>query len=278
MSDMTTFKREVTLTIKDMELDSALANRMRSVVVAAVVKNPELISADRQTFWAAVRQCASHGLVPDGNEATLQTYNTKLTRDGKEQWVKAVQYQPMIRGITSRVLRSGKIEVFYAEVVYEGESFMINMEQGDRRPKHEGINWFDRGEKIVGAYAVAKYANGSVDCEPLQMKDIEKIRGVAKTQKVWDTWFSEKAKVAAMRRLSKRLPLAAEDHEMIINADEHDFALRDVTPAPRPAFKEMLSSDEVPQLEKSPEEVMAAAKARTQELIDSVASEVEDEK
>lgn len=199
--------------------DQRSQERMSSVLMVAVEKDPQLINADRASLIAAVRQCAAHGLVPDGNEATLQVYNTKQKNGG---WIQKVQYQPMVRGIINRVLNSGKVQSFWAELVYEGEEFSIDMSQGDRRPKHSP-DYFNRDGNIIGVYAVAKMANGTVDCEPMTRKEIDKVRGVAKTQKVWDNWFEEKAKVAVMRRMSKRLPLSSEDMAMIMNEQEHDF-------------------------------------------------------
>lgn len=212
--------------------DQKSQDRMSSVLMVAVERTPELLFADRQSLIAATRQCANHGLVPDGNEATLQIYNTKVKVDGVDKWIQKVQYQPMVRGIVNRVLRSGKVEAFWAEVVYQGEEFSIDISHGDRRPVHNP-DYFAREGDIIGAYAVAKLTNGSIDCEPMPRSEIDKVRNVAKTQKVWDGWFSEKAKVAVIRRMSKRLPLSAEDMDFIINRDEHDFDRsepKDVTP------------------------------------------------
>jgi recombination protein RecT len=226
--------------------DEREQQRMSSVLMVAVERDHDLVFADRQSLIAAVRQCANHGLVPDGNEATLQVYNTKVkTPEGQEKWIKKVQYQPMVRGIINRVQKSGKVLSFWAEVVYEGEDFQVDASDGERRPIHKITNHFNRGtdKQIIGAYSVAKLKNGTVDCEPMPRSEIEKVRGVAKTKKVWDGWFSEKAKVAVMRRHSKRLPLSAEDLDMILNREEHDFdqqEIRDVTPEAKPNLAQRL--------------------------------------
>lgn len=202
--------------------DERSQERTLSVLMVAVDKDPSLVHADRASLISAVRQCSSHGLMPDGNEATLQVYSTKVTVDGKEHWIKKVQYQPMVRGIVTRVQNSGKVTAFWAEMVYEGEAFSIDISRGDRRPVHSP-DFFSRSSKPLGVYAVAQMANGSVDCEVMTAEQIQKVRAVAKTKKVWDAWFEEKAKVAVLRRLSKRLPLSADDLMMIMNDDEHDL-------------------------------------------------------
>lgn len=240
--------------------------RMSSVLMIAVEKNADLVFADRQSLIAAVRSCANHGLVPDGNEATIQVYRTKGPDGG---YVQKCQYQPMVRGIINRVLNSGKILTFWAELVYDGEPFRIDISHGDRRPIHEVPNYFERetdASKIVGAFSVAKFANGSIDCEAMDRKEITKIRNSAKTQKVWENWFEEKAKVAVLRRHSKRLPLSADDMDMIMNraGDEHDLDAdpRDITPPePKKNLAQQLAApneEEEPAIEgevvKEPEE------------------------
>lgn len=217
-------RRDITNAVPTFGLSSEKEQqRMISVMMVAAEKNPEIVFADRASLIAAARQCANHGLVPDGNEAHLAIYNTKIKVNGKETWIQKVQYQPMVRGIINRILRSGRIISLWAECVYEGEEFSIDISQGDRRPIHNP-NYFDRGKKMVGVYAVAKMKNGTVDCEPMSYAEIMKVKAVAKTKKVWDAWEDEKAKVACIRRLSKRLHMSAEDLDFIINREEHDMS------------------------------------------------------
>ena len=232
LSPIVQFKRDMeAVATKDLTmLDDKAKARMQSAAVVAVTKDPDLLLADRQSFMSAIRQCAQHGVIPDGNEAVLQVYNTRIKLpNGKEDWVKKVTYLPMIRGIINRVLKSGKVISFWAEVVHEGEAFTLDTSQGYRRPVH-APDYFNRRGQIVGAYAVAKFSNGVIDCEILDRLELDKIRAVAKTKNVWDQWFAEKAKVAAMKRHSKRLPLSAEDMDFIQNREETDFDQRDVTP------------------------------------------------
>lgn len=245
---MVQFKRDMEAVVArelDMLDDKAKA-RMKSAAIVAVTKDPELLMADRQSFMGAIRMCAQHGVTPDGNEATLQVYNSKTKIKGKEAWIKKVTYLPMIRGIINRVTRSGKIKLFYAEVVYEKETFKIDQTKGDRRPDHD-FDPMRRGadKDIIGSYSVAVYDDGTTDCEPMPRNEIEKVKASAKTKNVWDGWYSEKAKVAVMKRHSKRLPLSAEDMDFIQNREETDFdqSPRDVTPRDmdRPNLAQRLS-------------------------------------
>ena len=232
------FKRDMdNMVAKELDmLDDKAKSRMKNAAVVAVTKDPDLLLADRSSFMMAIRMCASHGVIPDGNEAVLQVYNTKAKgANGQEIWIKKVTYLPMIRGIVNRVLRSGKVNLFWADVVYEGEQFTIDTSNGDRKPLHI-YDPMRRGDdkNIIGAYSVAVNTNGTTDCEVMPLSEIQKVRNAAKTKNVWDGWFSEKAKVAVMKRHSKRLQLSAEDMDFIQNRDETDFdqSPRDVTPEP----------------------------------------------
>jgi len=273
-SPIVQFKRDMeAMVVRELDmLDDKAKSRMKSAAIVAVTKDPDLLMADRQSFMGAIRMCAQHGVTPDGNEATLQVYNTKVKLpDGREQWVKKVTYLPMVRGIVNRVERSGKIKPFYAEVVYEGEAFSIDTSHGDRRPVH-AYDPMRRGadEDIIGAYSVARYVDGVVDCEPMPRAEIEKVKASAKTKNVWDGWFSEKAKVAVMKRHSKRLPLSAEDMDFILNRDETDFDQpRDITPpAAKPNLAQRLASNSVEKINMPAETVGRAEGVQEAEVAD----------
>lgn len=245
---MVQFKRDMeAMVARELDmLDEKSKFRMKSAAIVAVTKDPELLLADRQSFMGAIRMCAQHGVTPDGNEATLQVYNSKAKGpNGQEIWIKKVTYLPMIRGIVNRVMRSGKIKLFYADVVYDLEDFTLDLSQGDRRPVHN-FDPMRRGadKDVIGAYSVAVYDDGTIDCEPMPRNEIEKVKAAAKTKNVWDGWFSEKAKVAVMKRHSKRLPLSAEDMDFILNREETDFdqgPAKDITPERRPNLAQRLS-------------------------------------
>lgn len=217
-------------------MDPAFVSRMKSAALAAIDKNPDLLSADRASLMSAIRQAANYGVTPDGIEATIQVYNTKVKLpDGKEIWVNKATLMPMIRGIVNRVQNSGHYRLFWAEVVYKGEAFHVDRSGGQRRAVHEIPDEFARGEDkdILGAYSVYLATDGTVDCEPMSRADIEKIRKVAKTQNVWQNWFVEKCKVAVMKRHAKRMRLSSIDMDFILNREESDMEaqpMRDVTP------------------------------------------------
>jgi len=69
--------------------------KFQRVVMTVVQQNPDLMGADRRSLLASCLKCAADGLIPDGREAALVIFKTKIN----EQWVSAVQYMPMLAGI-----------------------------------------------------------------------------------------------------------------------------------------------------------------------------------
>lgn len=231
-SPLGVFKRQLRQFADEMgNLDPAKREAMHNAAMIAVMKSPDLLKADRHSLFLALRLCADDGVMPDGKEAALIPYKG------------VVQYQIMVRGIITRVQNSGKVDTLWAEVVYKGEGFVIDQTEGDRRPRHDfdplhrGPDGQANPADIVGVYAVARLANGFIDCEPLQHSEIMKIRAVARSKDVWDAWFSEKAKVAAIKRLGKRLPVDAEDRVLLERNEEFDLALEHGFEAPKSKFQ-----------------------------------------
>jgi recombination protein RecT len=192
----------------------------RVTMTVAGIK-PELLAADRKTLLASCMKCAADGLVPDDREAALVIFNTKVKRDGKDTWVKAVQYMPMLAGIQKRVRNSGEIASVEAHVIYENDKFIWR--QGtDGAVVHEPKFPGDRGGPI-GAYAVAKFKDGSPpQFEVMDRDQIEKVRSVSRSKDgpTWTTWWGEMARKTVFRRLSKWLPNGAEVSDMMGREDE----------------------------------------------------------
>src|SRR5260370_37569637 len=53
-------------------------DKFKRVLITAVSSNPELLYANRRTLFTAAVRCASDGLLPDGREAALVVYNTRV--------------------------------------------------------------------------------------------------------------------------------------------------------------------------------------------------------
>lgn len=203
--------------------------KFQRVVATVVQQQPDLLAADRRSLLGACMKCAADGLIPDGREAALVIFNTKTKikfnrADGsegeKDQWIKKVQYMPMMAGILKRIRNAGEIASVQAHMIYEKDHFVIKRGLDDTI-EHIPLFPGDRGSPI-GAYAVAKFKDGSdPQFEVMDITDIEKVRAVSKTGLFgpWKDWFDEMARKTVFRRLSKWLPMDAEI-EGLLTRDE----------------------------------------------------------
>lgn len=187
-------------------------DRFKRVVLTAINLNPDLLNADRRSLFNSASRAASDGLLPDGREGALVIFKDNKT--GKEM----CQWMPMVFGILKKLRQSAEIAAISARCVYKNEveqgRFSFNISDGEEHLTHDPILFGDRGP-VVGVYAVAKFKDGTVQHEPLTMEDINKIRAVSRTGKSeygpWSKWFDEMCRKSAIRRLSKYLPVSAED-------------------------------------------------------------------
>ncbi len=200
----------------------------QNAAVVAANDNPDIFKCTPESVFKSLRRIAGMGLVPDGREAALVPFNTKVG----EKWLKLAQAMPMIFGLYKMARNSGEVVTIWAELVYEGETFTVWPEDGERKFDHK-YDPLSRKGAIRGAYAVAKLRDGTVELEPMTREEIDKIRAVSKAKNgpAWSNWFTEMAKKSVVRRLCKRLPLSAENLALIMESDSDTIGnLRDVTP------------------------------------------------
>ncbi len=198
--------------------------RFMRVVLTATQRNPDLVSADRASLFNSALLAAQDGLLPDGREGALVIYNTKVKKGGKDEWVKAVQWMPMIAGILKKCRNSGELSSIEAHTVHVNDKFAYRIGI-DEQPVHEP-DWFgDRGA-VVGVYAVAKLKDGSRVSEIMSHREVEAVRAVsrAKDSGPWTQWWGEMARKTVLRRLSKRLPISTDLDDLIRRDDAlYDF-------------------------------------------------------
>lgn len=194
--------------------------RFMRVVMTATQRNPDLVAADRVSLFNSALLAAQDGLLPDGREGALVIYNTKKGND----WVKSVQWMPMIAGILKKCRNSGELSSIEAHTVHANDKFSYRIGI-DEQPVHEP-DWFgDRGG-VVGVYAVARLKDGSRVSEIMGKADIEKVRSISRSKDKgpWVDWWEEMARKTVLRRLSKRLPISSDLDDLIRRDDAlYDF-------------------------------------------------------
>lgn len=196
----------------------------------AMAKSPDLAEADPNTVIMALSDCAKDGLVPDGREAALVVYNSKVKRNGRDEWIKKAQYLPMVDGVLKRARQSGQIDVIAGKAVFEGDEFDYWMDENGEhikyRPKFVG-----RGEFVL-SFAFAKLKTGELIVEVMTKEEVDRVRAASKGGQYgpWKDWYDRMAVKSALHRLARRLPNASELMDMLEQGQVMDFHKEKVVP------------------------------------------------
>jgi phage RecT family recombinase len=186
------------------------------VAITAISQNPDLIDCDRNSLYNAVASCAKDGLLPDGKQAAIVAFNTRVKfRDEngrwQETWVKKAQHMPMVEGI---IHTFGKYGVkAYAVSVYENDEYDTWNDEHGQHVKHKPVKLGKpRGER-VGALAVARDSDGQVWVEAMDQNDLEAPRRATKQKDQqgnligpWRDTPDRMEQKSALHRLAKRVP------------------------------------------------------------------------
>ena len=184
------------------------------VLITAISTNELLVTATRQSLFAACMRSAQEGLLPDGRESAIVTYKTK---DGNV----TAQFMPMVAGILKKVRNSGELSSITAQIVHANDKFRYWVDSDGEHIEHEPNFFSDRGPRI-GVYSFAKTKDGGIYMEVLTSKQIEAIRSSSKSAQYgpWSGPFEdEMIKKSAIKRLSKRLPMST-DLDSLMKADD----------------------------------------------------------
>lgn len=190
------------------------------VCKTAVLQNPDIAQADRRTFFTSCMNAANDGLFPDGKEAVLNVYNTKIKIDGRDTWIKKVQYLPMAGGMIKKLYATGLVTFVDACAVYEADQF--DYERGDNPRLSHRPTMDDNPGEIICAYAVIKLRNGEIKREVMPRRDIEKVRASSKAPDGpgWKTWYDQFAIKSVIKRSYKQLPKMKEVESVFDHDDE----------------------------------------------------------
>lgn len=208
--------------------------RFKSAAVAAAKHNPDLLFADKRSLFNALTKAAQDGLLPDGREAHIAIYSTKVQgkNGGQDTWVKMAQYNPMVYGIRKRAMELGGI-IVDAQVVHKADTF--KRVQGDA-PQiiHEPADLdADRGP-MVGVYAIFKKDGVILHREVMNAKEVEDVRAQSKAKDslMWTKFATEGWRKSVIRRGIKTVPVSEDFERIVRRDDEHfDFSHDNGTPA-----------------------------------------------
>lgn len=205
--------------------------KFQRTIITAVQQDVDLLRADRQSLVLACMKAAQDGLLPDKREAALVIFKQNYKDDQGAWHTKLmVQYMPMVYGLRKKILQSGEVQDITAKVVYRAEveqGAFIYEEGTEAMLRHRPL--LDLSEedctddKIVAAYSMATYKDGTKSYEVMRRFEITKVQNCSQTGALidrkgnsrtpsgpWVDWYPEQCKKTVMRRHSKTLPMSGD--------------------------------------------------------------------
>ncbi len=212
------------------------ADRLCKVVLSCVARTPALLECTQMSILTSVMQAAELGLEIGGllGEAYLVPFNTKVkSPDGREHWEKRAQCIPGYKGLVKLARQSGEVLRIEAHVVFDDEVFDVEFGLHSDLKHKPNLRGRKQGAKVIAAYAIAHFRDGSEQFDVMTLDELESIRKRAKEKNKgasspWDSDTSEMYKKTVLRRAAKLWPLSAEKYR---RAAELDAEL-DETPGP----------------------------------------------
>jgi recombination protein RecT len=198
----------------ELALPRAIApQRFLRIALTELRTNPQLLSCTPESVVGSIIQAAQLGLEVDrvlGQGYLISYKNTDTNPPTYE-----CQFQPGYRGYIQLSRRSGEIKSLGAHVVHAGEPF--EYEQGTEPYLRHRPNDDQEDQPVTHVYAVVHYTNGGFDFEVMTAKAVAKVRAMSKAPNspAWKQSFDEMAKAKVLRRLSKRLPVSAENASLV---------------------------------------------------------------
>ena len=184
------------------------------VAETAILSNPSIMDCSKQSVLQSLTKAAQDGLLIDGREAAIVTFNNK--------GIQTAQYMPMIGGILKKVRNSGELASITSEIVHKNDKFSYKVTQDGQTLEHEPEMFEDRGP-MIGAYAVAKTKDNFVYMEVMSSKQVSDVKNVSRSKNngPWSGAFeSEMWRKTVIRRLSKRLPMSTDLEQLFKNEDD----------------------------------------------------------
>lgn len=215
--------------------------KFQRTVMTAVIGDPALLQADRQSLLYSAVKAATDGLLPDKREAAFVIFKSKgKDESGRDVWLDRVQYMPMYLGILKKVRQSDEVLSIVTHVVYQKDKFEYVLGDEERIDHKPYMGTEDRGP-IIAAYCIAKLKDGFTVREVMTFQDIEKVRKTSKAgamsendlkynksaalgdpKGIWRDWYEEMARKTVFRRAAKWLP---QKIEIIERAFENDDSM-----------------------------------------------------
>lgn len=120
---------------------------------------------------------------------------------------------------TQTVLKKLKeVSDVWANVIYEGDEFEVEMVNGREKIKVHNTSFSNRDNPIIGAYCIVLREDGEQVLTTMTKKEIDKSWSKAKTKNVQNDFPQEMAKRTVINRAAKAFVNTSDDSDLLIEA------------------------------------------------------------
>ena len=184
-------------------------------------------------------------------ECYIIPYNKNIGTKNSPEWIKEAQFMTDYKGERKIALKHSvkKVKDIYAKLVKEGEVLEVGIKDGKQFLNFQE-DPFCNG-KVLGAFAVVIYEDGTINYEIMNKKEILQIRDTfskAKNSTAWLNTEGEMFKKTVLRRLCKNIDLDFDIHEQqeaFIDGMASDVNKKEEPPKIENPFKNDLDFEEV---------------------------------
>lgn len=267
--------------------------KFQRTVMTAVITNPDLLKADRQSLLVSCIKSATDGLLPDGRDSALVPFNTKIKdASGADVFIQKVQYMPMYAGILKKIRQSNELASVVTHVVYQRDKFEYVLGDEEKIIHEPYMGAEDRGS-VIAAYCIARLKDGTIVREVMTFQDIEKVRksskagAISKTdlkynknakigdpKGIWLNWYEEMARKTVFRKCAKWLPQQIELVDQVFNNDDSMEVMSAIDADPEVLIE---GDSSIEQIEKQPDLKKEIENQRDQTETENVSHETNSE-
>ena len=192
---------------------SLTPERFARIALTSIERNPRLAECTPQSLFSCILQAAIVGLEVDNALGHAYLVPFRDTRRNIVLCTLILGY----KGLVTLMHRAGKVSTVEAHVVREGDVFEYEF---GLTPKLKHCPLSEDGQ-ITHSYAIVRFRDGGVQYDVMTRKGVEAIRNRsrASTSGPWVTDYEEMAKKCPLRRISKLVPMSAEEARTVA-ADE----------------------------------------------------------
>ena len=236
------------------EFQKALQNNVKAdhflrVAITAMQQNPAILDCTERSIHLQLMRAAELSLMCDGmlGQAYLVPFNNK--KAGNKQCELILGY----KGLRELALRTGRYTDIFAQVVYDGDPFKIQLGTNrfiDHEPQEIAVEDYDpkNPPKKRGCYAVARHADGSYIFRfwfayKIEAHKKQYSKSWERKDSIWQTNPEIAYEKTMIRKLCNSLQLGVKAERVLAREDRMEAGL-DVTPIDRDLAIDITSGPE----------------------------------